>query len=179
MSLSALISASSILNLYIELPSNEEVGFNNTQWVQIAFALLVTYRHTVAASKPDQTATFLRTLSKLKSRVGALSTSDVDMKGARDAFFDFKNRIVQIENWLGGHGRQEDNSHSEENFEEFQHTLSVESEPTHFDGFTEAAETEDLDVTLWNLFSSSASDLQMPHDFLFASSSEQIVGDWV
>ncbi|KAI2739659.1 hypothetical protein DTO013E5_9015 [Penicillium roqueforti] len=179
MSFSALISASSILNLYIELPSNEEVGFNNTQWVQIAFALLVTYRHTVAASKPDQTAAFLQTLSKLKSRVGALSTSDVDMKGARDAFFDFKNRIVQIENWLQGHDRQEDNSPSEENFEEFQHTLCVESEPTHFDGFTEAVETEDLDVTLWNFISSSASGLQMPHDFLFASSSEQIVGDWV
>lgn len=176
MSFSALISANSILNLYIRLPSNEEVGFNNTQWVQIGFALLVAYRHTVAASKPHQTAAFLDILSKLRSRVGALSTSDVDMKGARDVFFDFRNRIIQIEKWLGRHDRQEDNSHGEEKFEDFQHASCLE--PTHFDGFMGAAQAEHIDGSLGNLFSSSAEDLHIPHDFFFASSFEQLMGDW-
>ncbi|KXG52499.1 uncharacterized protein PGRI_087830 [Penicillium griseofulvum] len=177
MSFSAFISANSILTLYIKLPSKEEVGFNNTQWVQIAFALLVAYRHTMATSKPGQTAAFLDTLSKLGSRVGALSTSDVDMNGARDAFFDFKNRIVRIQNWLGGTGRQEDDTHIEESFEEFQHTSCLE--PTHFDGFMGAAETgENFDVSLGNSFP-SAGGLQIPNDFLSESSFEQIMHDWV
>jgi hypothetical protein len=177
MSFSAFISANSILTLYIKLPSKEEVGFNNTQWVQIAFALLVAYRHTMATSKPEQTAAFLDTLSKLGSRVGALSTSDVDMNGARDAFFDFKNRIVRIQNWLGGPGRQEDDTHIEESFEEFQHTSCLE--PTHFDGFMGAAEAgENFDVSLGNAFS-SAGGLQIPNDFLSESSFEQIMRDWV
>ncbi|KAJ5373413.1 hypothetical protein N7517_005419 [Penicillium concentricum] len=178
MSLSAYISASSILNLYIRLPHNGEVGFNNTQWVQIAFALLVAYRHTVAASKPNQIAAFLDTLSKLRSRIEALSTSDVDKNGTRDIFFNFRNRIVQIENWLGGHNRQEDDAHGEESLEEFQHTSCLE--PTHFDGFMEAAEAaEHLDIPLVDSFSSSTEDLQIPHDFLSASSFEQIMRDWV
>jgi hypothetical protein len=176
MSLSALISASSILNLYIRLPPNEEVGFNNTQWVQIALALLVTYRHTVAASKPDQTAAFRETLSKLRLRLGALSTSDVDKNGARDAFFDFGRRVVQIENWLAGDGGQKDNSHSGESFEDFQHTVCPE--PTHFDGFMGVAEAEHLDIPFGNSFLASAEDFQIPQDFFFASSFEQITGDW-
>ncbi|KGO40069.1 hypothetical protein PEX1_105910 [Penicillium expansum] len=175
MAFSAFISANSILNLYIQLPSNDEVGFNNTQWVQIAFALLVAYRHTVAAYKPDQAAAFLETLSKLRSRVGALSTSDVDMNGARDAFFDFGNRIARIENWLGEHGRQEDNSQSDESFDEYRYTLCLE--PTNFDGLIGAA--EHLDVPFGNEFSSSADDLQIPQDSFFASSFEQIMGEWV
>lgn len=176
MSLAALIAASSILNLYIRLPPNEEVGFNNTQWVQIGFALLVTYRHTVAASKPDQTAAFRDTLSKLKSRVGALTTLDVDMNGARDAFFDFGKRVAHIENWLAGDGRQEENSHSNESFEEFQHTVCLE--PTHFDGLMGAVEAEHLDIPFGNSFSASDEDFQIPQDFFFASSFEQITGDW-
>ncbi|KAJ5150701.1 uncharacterized protein N7500_010890 [Penicillium coprophilum] len=177
MSFSALISASSILNLYIQLPPNEEVGFNNTQWVQIAFALLVAYRHTVAASKLDQTAALLDTLSKLKTRVGALSTSDVDMNGARDVFYNFRNRIVQIENWLGRHGRQGDNAHGEVSLEDFQPTAYLE--PTHFDGLIGAAEAAaNFDIPHGTSFSSSADDLQIPQDFLSTCSFEQIMRDW-
>lgn len=177
MLLAAFISASSILNLYTRLPSNEEVGFNNTQWVQIGFALLVTYRHTVAASKPDQTSAFRDTLSKLRSRVGALTTPDVDINGARDAFFDFGKRVAQIENWLAGDGRQEDNSHNNESFEDFQNTVCLE--PMHFGGFMGAVEAEHLDIPFGNSFSASAEDFQVPQDFFFASSFEQITGEWV
>ncbi|KAJ5963507.1 uncharacterized protein N7479_003383 [Penicillium vulpinum] len=175
MSFSAFISATSILNLYIRFPSKEEVGFNNTQWVQMAFALLVVYRYTATACKPDQTTAFLDTLSKLRSRVEALSTSDVDMNGARDAFFDFRNRIVQIENWLGANDRQEENLRTEESFEDFQDTSCLEL--TDLDGFMGAAETaEHFDFPIGDSFLSSE-DLQIPHDLLFTSSLEQIMGD--
>ncbi|KAL2825081.1 hypothetical protein BDW59DRAFT_172572 [Aspergillus cavernicola] len=177
MSVSALISASSILNMLIQLPSKAEVGFNNTQWVQVGFALLVAYRHTVAASKPDQTAAFLDTLSKLQARVGALSTSEVDANGARDVFFDFRNRVVQIQKWFAKLNNREednsDNSRSQESFQagDFQHTLC--SEPTDFDRLV------NVDAPLGNVFSPLPEDLQVPHDFLISSSFEQIMGDWV
>ena len=138
MSLSALISANSILNLYIRLPSKEEVGFNNTQWVQMAFALLVAYRYTVAASKQEQTAAFLDTLSKLRSRIGVLSTSDVDLNGTRDVFFNFRNRVIRIQNWFGEHDRNGDNYRSEESLQVFQQASYLE--PRHLDGFMETAE---------------------------------------
>jgi hypothetical protein len=175
MSFSALISANSILNLYIQLPSDEEVGFNNTQWVQIAFALVVAYRHTVAASKPDQTAALLDTLSKLRSRVEALSTSDVDMNGARDVFFNFRNRVVRIQDWFGAHDRLEVHSRSAQSLKIIQNPPYLE--PTQFDGFMGVAQHQD--AALGDSFLPSAEDLQVPHDFLFASSFEQFMGDWV
>ncbi|KAL4786040.1 hypothetical protein BJX76DRAFT_139919 [Aspergillus varians] len=178
MSFAALISASSMLDLYIQLPPGEEVGFNNTQWVQMAFALLVAYRLTVAESKPDKTATFLETLSKVQSRVGALSTSDVDMHGARDVFFDFRNRVVRIQKWLGGPNhikdnddRQDDHSHGSGGLQASQQTPGLET--TSFDRIA------GIDAPVGNLFSPLMEDFQGSHDFLFPSSFEQIMGDWI
>ncbi|KAL4799804.1 hypothetical protein BDV19DRAFT_376207 [Aspergillus venezuelensis] len=96
------VSAMSIPNIYLQLPEREEVGFNNTQWMQMGFALLVAYRHTVATWTPEQTASFLSILSKLESRIRALCTLDEDANGARDVFIDFRKRAVQIKSWVGG-----------------------------------------------------------------------------
>lgn len=105
--LAAQVSANAILTQFILLPPREELGFNNTQWVQIAFALLVSYRHTVATSSPEKRAALLHILSQIRSRVGTLSTPHVDMTGARDVFFDFTKRIFRIQNWLCNNGKYE------------------------------------------------------------------------
>ncbi|KAL3476520.1 hypothetical protein BJX99DRAFT_270504 [Aspergillus californicus] len=173
MSVSALISANSILHLYINLPANEEVGFNNTQWVQIGFALLIAYRQTATASKPDQTAAFRGILSKIASRVGSLCTSDVDMNGARDVFFDFQRRVVQIQRWTDRlHEKQQDNNHAQcpESLQDFQ-------EPSDFDMDKFMQTAENLDGPMWNPL--GAPDPQGPPDFLFGPSIEQMMGDWL
>jgi hypothetical protein len=167
MAVSAVISANSILNLYLELPPNEEVGFNNTQWVQMGFALLVACRYNATASIPDKMATFLQTLSELQSKLEALSTHNVEMNGARDVFFDFKNRVNRIRNWLPRLDRKE----TENDSGAFQNT------PSDFHRL-EGAE-EHVDIDMWNLFTSSEDGLQVTSDDFPADSFEQIMGGWL
>ncbi|KAJ5096851.1 hypothetical protein N7456_007572 [Penicillium angulare] len=102
MSLAGINAADSMLNLHISLPPMMEVKFTNTQWIQMAFAMLVAYRNTVATSTPTNTISFLHTLSQLRQRVGALASSKLDMNGQRDVFSDFVKRINQTEERLVG-----------------------------------------------------------------------------
>ena len=146
--LAARISADAILTKYIGLPPGEEYGFNNTQWVQMAFALLVSYRHTVATSKPEQKAALFHTLSQVRSRVGALSTPHVDVNGARDVFFDYRRRVLRIESWLVNHGKGEANTLSDEGldiFEDFNRNSNPKA--TQFEGSMEE-DMGDLDIPL-------------------------------
>ncbi|KAJ0421602.1 hypothetical protein BJY00DRAFT_107203 [Aspergillus carlsbadensis] len=175
MAISAVVSANSILDLYLQLSPNEEAGFNNTQWVQMGFALLVACRHNVAASKPDRVANFLHTLTKLQSRLEALSTTNVDENGARDVFFDFKNRVIRIQNRLARLDRQEDDAQTQVHSGAFQHTPY--SEPTDFDRL-EGAEGH-TDINMWNLLTFPAEDLLASHDDFSPSSFEQMMGDWI
>lgn len=96
LSSAAIDSAESILNLLVSLPPYMEVGFTNSQWVQLAFGMLVAYRHTVSVFKQAQTTSFLQTLSQIRKRVGDLSTPLVDTNGKRDVFFDFTNKINRV-----------------------------------------------------------------------------------
>ncbi|RDW74645.1 fungal specific transcription factor domain-containing protein [Aspergillus mulundensis] len=178
MSMSAIVSATSILNLYIDSPSNEEVGFNNTQWVQMGVALLVAYRHTVAADKPDQTASFLSTLSKLESRTGALSTASVDTNGARDIFFNFEKRVVQIRRWVEElNKRQEEMSHARTDAFQQQQTLYSDLIDFDINGLMRA--TGQLDGSLWDSLPVETSASQVFAGFSYAPSIEQMMGDWV
>ncbi|KAL5340893.1 hypothetical protein BJX70DRAFT_82741 [Aspergillus crustosus] len=178
MAVLALVSATSILNLYIQLPPKEEVGFSNTQWVQLGFALLVAYRHTVTASRPEQTAAFLATLTKVELRVVALSTFDVDANGARDVFLDFRKRVVQIQRWVEElDKRQKDNSHSRTHEVQQQQAPSSEPIDFDFDGLMGAAER--LDDPLWDSLSLGAPDSQGPPSFFFGASVEQMMRDWI
>lgn len=175
MTVSAIVSANSILNLYLQLSPLEEAGFNNTQWVQMGFALLVACRHTVAASKPDQVANFLHTLSKLQSRLETLSTSNIDNNGARDVFFDFMNRVIRVQKWLTRRNRPEDDPQAQDNSGVFQHTPY--SDPTDFDRYEGAEQHTDIDI--WNLLTDTAEDVQFSHTNFAADSFEQIMEGWL
>lgn len=103
---SGLTAAENILNMYMELPPGGEQTFNNTQWVQMAFCILVASRQVVAASRMEKAAlvpqihAWPETLEKLRQRLGALSTTQVDLNGDRDVFVDFENRVSRIQGWF-------------------------------------------------------------------------------
>ncbi|KAJ5161704.1 hypothetical protein N7492_007096 [Penicillium capsulatum] len=106
MSCAALTATESILNLYLSLPLKREQGFNNTQWVQMGFAMLVGLRQTVAASQPEQVVSFSHLLAQMQQRITALSGSDVDMNGARDVFCGFSRRVAHIQARLQGNRKE-------------------------------------------------------------------------
>ncbi|KAB8226356.1 hypothetical protein BDV33DRAFT_226852 [Aspergillus novoparasiticus] len=103
---SGLTAAENILNMYMGLPPGGEQTFNNTQWVQMAFCILVASRQVVAASRMGKAAllpqihTWPETLEKLRQRLGALSTTQVDRDGDRDVFVDFEKRVSRIQGWF-------------------------------------------------------------------------------
>ena len=98
----ALNATESILNLYLLLPANTEMGFTNTQWVQMAFAMLVSSRYTATTAKPEQQASLLNTICQLEQRLNTLTTAQVDMNGDPDAFVGFRKRVVDIRRKLEG-----------------------------------------------------------------------------
>ncbi|PGH01411.1 hypothetical protein AJ80_09011 [Polytolypa hystricis UAMH7299] len=109
------IASESIINAYLALPSYAETAFNNTQWVQLGFALLVACKLVATASKAGGTAdrlqlkaSWMDTLTRLHLRVGALSTTQIDSNGDRDAFFNFADRVATIQGWLDEQFRQDD-----------------------------------------------------------------------
>ncbi|KAF7588572.1 hypothetical protein BBP40_005491 [Aspergillus hancockii] len=109
-----LTAAEDIINLYLSLPTACERGFNNTQWVQMAFCLLVASRQIVVASRMRPTAllsrtdAWLETVASLRERVGSLSTTEVDMNCDRDVFFDFEKRVSRIQGWFSGYFERTD-----------------------------------------------------------------------
>jgi hypothetical protein len=175
--LAAQISANAILTKYIGFPPGEEYGFNNTQWVQMAFALLVLYRHTVTTSKPEQKAALFHTLSQVRLRVGALSTPHVDVNGARDVFFDFRRRVLRIESWLVNNDKDEAGTLSDEGrdiFEDFNSGSNPKA--CQFEGSMEE-DMGDLDIPLGDFFSPFVDNWQGFQDHFFSSSFGGM-GDW-
>ncbi|KAE8405050.1 hypothetical protein BDV37DRAFT_246275 [Aspergillus pseudonomiae] len=106
---SGLTAADNILKMYMGLPIGGEQGFNNTQWVQMAFCILVACRQIVAASRMGKAAlipqsrTWPETLGRLRQRLAALSTPQVDLDGDRDVFVDFEKRVARIQGWFSYH----------------------------------------------------------------------------
>lgn len=167
MSCAAISTSECILNLYLSLPPGTELGFTNTQWVQMAFAMIILYRHT-AKSNPTQTAAFLTLLNQLQLRVGALSTPQVDSNGDRDAFFGFTRRVTQIKGLL-------DNSPK---------NIGQDGSSIPGAGMNVSVNIPDpLEGDSLGLDSLVPEDLLMHVDFssnyLFEASVEQIMGNWI
>lgn len=170
--LCAAMSASEcVLNLYLELPAATELGFTNTQWVQMGFAMVIIYRHTARLSNPNQTSAFLAMLNQLQLRIGALSTSHVDSNGDRDTFFEFTRRVVQIKSLLGG-PRDNASRNTGKNGSSIpdieMHMPADASDILEGDPLLDSLVPEDL---LMQVDCSS--------NYLFEASVEQIMGDWI
>ncbi|KAJ5682597.1 hypothetical protein N7462_005762 [Penicillium macrosclerotiorum] len=170
MSCAAINAAESILALYIFLPTNSELSFTNTQWVQLAFAMLIAYRHTAMVSKPEQTAAFCHTLEKIQQRVNALSTPYMDRNGDRDVFFYFRKRVDQIQGQVNGARKREGPSgESREIGSPGNIPNTFESGP---DNVTTLSSLDDIVLPIDETY-------DFLQDFLFDASIEQIMGNWV
>ncbi|EED15032.1 conserved hypothetical protein [Talaromyces stipitatus ATCC 10500] len=105
----ALMASNSLLNVYHALPPGTETAFNNTQWVQLGFAVLIASKLLVsvssnsdrrAAEMAQRRVSWSNILKQCRLRVENLSTSQVDSNGDRDVFHNFRQRVVRIQNWI-------------------------------------------------------------------------------
>lgn len=172
MTCAAMSAAEHTLNLYLSLPAGTELGFTNTQWVQMAFAMVNLYRHTAKLSNPNQKSAFLTMLNRLQLRVGALSSSHVDSNGDRDTFFEFTRRVTQIKELLDDPCDDSSKSTGKDYsaIPDTRMSISVDASNT-------------LEGDSLGLNSLIPEDLLMNVDFssnyLFEASVEQIMGNWI
>ncbi|KAJ5082350.1 hypothetical protein N7532_011393 [Penicillium argentinense] len=175
LSCAAVNAAESIIGIYTSLPPASELGFTNTQWIQMAFAMLIGYRHTAASEDPENIAAFLRTLTQLRQRVGALSTPNVDHNGDRDVFCDFRKRIVQIQSRLE-RGKKDDTPSSGIYFDR---SMEASTQFVSNPGIT----FQEPDSVEWQLPQDEMlvfmEDYRLPDDFLLNTSVEQVMNSWI
>jgi hypothetical protein len=104
-----LSAAKSLLDFYLGLPVYAEMAFNNSEWIQISFAITVASRLAVASkhkSLDPQTRNLRQSLDlgnvirHLSLRIGSLVTQQVDRHGSRDIFFHFEQRVRRIQSWF-------------------------------------------------------------------------------
>ncbi|KAK7754760.1 hypothetical protein SLS62_003320 [Diatrype stigma] len=117
---SGITAAKSLLDYYLQLPVYADMAFNNSEWIQISFAITVSSRLAIttaaaaassSATNPQQqqqTAGALRQtpsldlssiLRHLSLRIGALVTQQVDARGGRDIFYDYEQRVRRMQAW--------------------------------------------------------------------------------
>lgn len=105
---SGLAAAKAMLDFYLSLPVYAEMTFNNSEWIQLGFAVTVAARLTVAschrAIDPQtrhlrQSLDLANVLRQIYLRVGALATPQVDANGNRDMFYHYGQRVRRIQSW--------------------------------------------------------------------------------
>lgn len=106
----ALMAAESLINVYLALPPGAEAALNNTQWMQLGFAMLIASRLLVAVT-PSQTGIrasdmaqrrvlWSNMLVQCRARIDTLSTEQVDSNGNRSVFHNFRQRLVRVQKWI-------------------------------------------------------------------------------
>jgi hypothetical protein len=104
-----LIAAKNIFTLYLSLPIYADKAFNNSEWIQLSFALTVAARLTTASNHNSvnhltkdlrQSLDLPNILRRVSSRIGALSTRHVDAVGNRDVFYYYEERVRRIHSWF-------------------------------------------------------------------------------
>ncbi|PGH29805.1 hypothetical protein GX50_07444 [[Emmonsia] crescens] len=107
-----LMSASSFFNYYLSLPIGVEMSFNNSEMIQIGFALIVAAKQTLAAmgeslyqeTVPQRRLLDMSTiLARVVERTRALSTPLVDDDGDVHTFVHFEKRALRLQSWYEGH----------------------------------------------------------------------------
>ncbi len=172
MSCAAMDAAEHTLNFYLSLPVGTELGFTNTQWVQLAFAMVILYRHTAKVLDATQKSAFLTILSQLQLRISALSTPNVDSNGDHDTFSEFTRRVTQIQGLFDDRIDTSNKGIGDNGVSTLDSGMNVSV------NVSSTIESETL-----NLNSLISEDLLMGVDFssnyLFEASVEQIMGNWI
>lgn len=99
-------TASSLFGFQLSLPLRKEVAFNNSEWLQLSFALTAAAKMVLAASDPaiaDRTKELrdsldvLSLLSQIGLRLGAMESSAVDNSGEPDVFHQYGQRVKRMQ----------------------------------------------------------------------------------
>lgn len=103
---SGLAAAKSLLDYYLTLPVYADMAFNNSEWIQLSFAITVACRLAVTTpSSTPQTRALRQSLDlggvlrHLALRVGALVSQQVDARGGRDIFYRYEQRVRRMQAW--------------------------------------------------------------------------------
>ncbi|POS69489.1 hypothetical protein DHEL01_v212116 [Diaporthe helianthi] len=108
---SGLSAARTMLDFYLSLPIHAEMIFNNSEWIQLGFAITAAARLAIIARRtqaqgvgPKYDLQSILPLSKLlrhiSLRIGALATRKEDSEGVKDTFQDFERRVHRIQEWF-------------------------------------------------------------------------------
>ncbi|KAL5354405.1 hypothetical protein ACLOAV_000494 [Pseudogymnoascus australis] len=107
-----LISAKSLLSYFLSVPARTQLAFSNSEWLQIAVAMVVASklsvatRGTTASRETLALRDSLDMLSFVKKTVAVVSqlvTQVVDADGRRDIFYDYWKRGKLIQFWYEKH----------------------------------------------------------------------------
>lgn len=103
-----LISAKLLLDLFVSQPRGTEVGFTNSEWIQVGFAFIIASKLSVCAAKPliaSETVSLRASLDMSRifvqsiERISNLRSSRAGKKSDRDVFLDFEKRIKSLQRW--------------------------------------------------------------------------------
>ncbi|PGH05522.1 hypothetical protein GX51_02860 [Blastomyces parvus] len=107
-----LMSASSFFNYYLSLPIGAEMPFNNSEMIQIGFALTIAANQTITAMGESlyretvpqrQLLDMSAILARVVERAHALSTPSVDDDGDVHTFNHFEKRALRLQSWYEKH----------------------------------------------------------------------------
>lgn len=103
-----IVAAKSMLDFCLQQPPKSEMNYNNTEWIQISFALTLATRLAILTSQESlrSVTAHLRsfldidsTLRDLHRRVENLVTEEVDDAGDRSVLFHIQGRLQRLETW--------------------------------------------------------------------------------
>jgi len=101
-----IVAAKTLLDFYLLQPLNSEMNHNNTEWIQISFALTLAARLAVLANQRQEMVhlrSFLDMAGVLKgllSRMQCMVTDEVDNAGDRSFFYLVERRLRRLQNWF-------------------------------------------------------------------------------
>ena len=176
-----LISAKSLLGLYLSFPLRAELAFNNSELIQLGFALTVGSKLAIAATEKTlcrETMSLRRSLdmsSILKQcvlRMGALTTSHVDAQGDRDVFYSYEQHVKRIQGWFEKHFLADPVGLVEHGNDNGRSVQNLQPSDNLFDVSTDVSNTNQLSLTDGMYEFQSA-------PFFPDAAADEITGDWI
>lgn len=171
-----LLAAKSLLDFYISLPLRAELAFNNSEWVQIGFVLIVGSRLSLVVTEDpiyheaqniQQSLDMANVLKQAVVRARSLRMSALDTNMEKD-IFKYEQRVRDIQCWFEKHSAMESTSIVGKWVSGFQDEVSQ----AHLgppDGFIPTLDTA---YTLDGMY-------DLPQTDYFPDSMEGVMEDWM
>lgn len=104
-----LVAAKSSLSFFLSSPLGSEMHFNNSEWIQLGFAMTYSARLATLSNQRSiqQEIQHLRRflgmsdiLKDVSGRLRSLSTSRMDDEGEKDVFHNYQQRVERLHAWF-------------------------------------------------------------------------------